>query len=60
MYFQQELFPYFSLFIQLFISTPKSNTTISAIVLSSDISHKNQFFSYLGIPFALSSVKTKQ
>ena len=44
MYFQQELFPYFSLFIQLFISTPKSNTTISAIVLTSDISHKIKFF----------------
>ena len=44
MYFQQELFPYFTLFIQLFISTSKSNTTISAIVLSSDISHKINFF----------------
>ena len=44
MYIQQELFPYFSLFIHLFISTPKSNTTISAIVLTSDISHKIKFF----------------
>jgi len=59
MYFQQELFPYFTLFIQFYFNFEIKYHHLCHRAIQRHKS-QNQFFSYLGILFALSSVKTKR